>query len=367
MKIYFIGQKGIPSHSGGVEKHVEDLASSLAQRGHEVFVYTRYNYTPKKLKEYRGVRLVGLPSVPTKHLDAITHTFFACLHVIFQRRADVVHFHSIGPSFWIWLVKLLKRRSTIVATFHSRCYEHQKWGGLAQRALRLGERMCVRYADKLIVVSRVLRDYVETSYQRKAYYIPNGVMPSSSLPPDEIYKKWGLEEKDYIVNVSRLIRHKGIHYLIRAFKELNTEKKLVIVGEGTYTDDYVRQIKEEAQDDPRVILTGVQFNDTLKELYSNAFAFVQPSEAEGLSISLLEAMSYGLPVISSNIEENQEALGDAGIFFQNKDHKDLAQKLEYLINNPETAQALGEKSKEKTRREYNWENIAEETLRAYSE
>lgn len=367
MKIYFIGQKGIPSHSGGVEKHVEDLASCLVERGHKVFAYTRFNYTPKKLKQFQGVRLVGLPSIPTKHLDAISHTFLACLHLLFQRRVDVVHFHSIGPSFWIWLVRLLKPKTRIVATFHSRCYQHQKWGFLARLSLKWGEKMCVRYANRLIVVSRVLKDYVENNYSRKAYYIPNGVLPHSYLEPEKIKQKWGLEKGNYILNVSRLVKHKGIHYLIRAFKELDTDKKLVLVGEGAHTDSYVRQLKQEAGDDPRIIFTGVQFNSVLKEIYSNAFLFVQPSEAEGLSIALLEAMSYGLPVVASDIRENREALGEGGAFFKNKDHKDLVSKLEYFLADPEAVTWAGQNNRERALQKYGWDNIVTKTLKVYSE
>ncbi len=367
MKIYLIGQKGIPSISGGVEKHVEDLSSCLARQGHEVFVYTRFNYTSRKLKEYKRVRLIPLPSLPTKHLDAISHTFFACLHVIFKRKVDVVHFHSIGPCFWLWLVKLFKPRTKVVATFHSQCYHHQKWGRLARLSLKIGERVCVKYSDEIVVVSKVLKTYVKEKYGRDAHYIPNGVPPASFFPPDSINKNWGLGEKDYILSVSRLVRHKGIHYLIKAFKGLDTDKKLVIVGDSANTDDYVAEVKELAKDDKRIILTGVQSGVVLKELFTNAYAFAQPSESEGLSIALLESMSYSLPVVSSDIKENKEALADGAVFFENKNYKDLREKLKYILERPDLAKELGEKNKLRASQEYSWENIVQELVQVYSE
>jgi len=208
---------------------------------------------------------------------------------------------------------------------------------------------------------------VETNYDRKAYYIPNGVLPSSYLEPDKINEKWGLKKGDYILNVSRLVRHKGTHYLIRAFKELETEKKLVLVGEGAHTDSYVRQLKQEAEGDSRIIFTGVQFNSVLKEIYSNAFLFVQPSEAEGLSIALLEAMSYGLPVLASDIRENREALGKNGVFFENKNHQDLALKIKGLLSDSEFIAATGRDNKERALQKYGWDNIVTETLKVYSD
>ena len=366
MKIFFIGQKGIPSISGGVEKHVEDLAPCLVKQGHEVFVYTRFNYTSRKLKEYKGVKLIGLPTLPTKHGDAITHTFLVCLHLFFQRKVDVVHFHSIGPSFWIWLARILKPKTLIVATFHSRCYHHRKWGRLARLSLKTGERMCVRYADKLVVVSRILKEYVKETYNREAYYIPNGVLTPSVLDVDGIRAEWGLEGKDYFLSVSRLVRHKGIHHLIRAFKELETDKKLIIAGGGANTDDYVQELKELAQEDDRIMLVGSQSGKLLGELYSNAFAFVQASEAEGLSIALLESMSYGLPVIASNIKENREALDDGGLFFENKDHRNLKDKMEYALKDQEALKRSGDKNKTRATTHYNWDNIVNDLEQVYS-
>ena len=191
MKIYFIGQKGIPSKFGGVEKHVEDLSTRLVKAGHEVFVYTRANYTNKNLKKYHGVNLISLPTVATKHLDAITHTFRACLDLI-KRDADVIHFHSIGPSSLIWLVKLLKPGVPVVFTFHTKCYEHKKWGHIAKTYLRLAEKIACYSANKVITISQSLTSYAKSRHNIEAAFIPNGVSAMKILKANRI-KKWGLK------------------------------------------------------------------------------------------------------------------------------------------------------------------------------
>lgn len=174
MKIYFIGQKGIPAKFGGIERHVEDLSVRLADSGHEVYVYTRPNYTSPELLEYKGVKLISLPNVRTKHLDAITHTAKACVDAA-KREVDIIHFHSIGPSSLIWLVKLLKPKVPIVATFHTKCYLHKKWGILARGYLKFGETMACKFADRTIAVSKSLKKYADNKYKISAVYIPNGV------------------------------------------------------------------------------------------------------------------------------------------------------------------------------------------------
>jgi len=360
----FIGQKGIPSLSGGVEKHVEELAVKLAKLGHDVNVYTRSNYN-KSNDSYKGVKLISLPSISTKNFDAISHTFLACLDLIFKRKVDIIHFHSIGPSSLIWLVKLFKPRTPVIATFHSQCYYHKKWGFFAKAYLRFGEFMCCRVADKVIVISKNLKRYAEDKYGREAEYIPNGVSLPKILPANEIEKRWGLKNNGYFLSVSRLIRHKGIHYLIEAYKKINTDKKLVIVGDGSFTDEYVKELKKLADKNQNIIFMGKQSGKILSELFSNAYCFVQPSESEGLSIALLEAMSYRKAALVSDIPENKEAVGGVGFTFKNKNVVDLRKKLIQLLTNSDLVKKYGEFGHERVKKNYNWDGIVVEILAVY--
>jgi len=365
MKIYFIGQKGIPVIYGGVERHVEELATRLVKEGNEVFVYCRNYYTPKALSEYKGVKLIHLLTIRTKHLDAIIHTFLATLDVL-RRDADIIHYHAIGPSALLWIPKLLKRKTRIVSTFHSDDRKHQKWGRLAKWFLGLGAYVSVKWPDKTIAVSKYQSQIHGQEFNGELEYIPNGVPINEKVAPEIITQNWGLQGNDYILAVARLIRHKGLHYLIRAYSALkDVKKKLVIVGEANYTDDYVQYLKNLAGNNQNIIFTGNQKGEALAELYSNAYLFAQPSEAEGLSIALLEAMSYGQAVLCSDIEPNKEAVGDFGLTFKSKSISDLSQKLQYLINHPELVTEMGAKLKERAALEYNWDNITKRTFALY--
>jgi glycosyltransferase involved in cell wall biosynthesis len=365
MKIYFIGQKGIPATSGGVERHVEELATRLAQEGHEVFVYCRNYFTPTDLNEYKGVKLIHLPTIKTKHLDAITHTLLASLDVL-RRDADIIHYHAIGPSALLWIPKLLKRSAKVISTFHSDDRKHKKWGAFARKFLGLGAYISVKWSDKCIAISQHQALVNCQEFGGELEYIPNGVPQADKLPAKAITEKWGLTANDYILSVSRLIRHKGLHYLIKAFSILkNTDKKLVIVGDAYFTDDYAKFLRDLARDNKNIIFTGNQTGATLAELYSNAYLFVQPSEAEGLSIALLEAMSAGKAVLVSDIAPNREAVGDLGLTFTSKSTTDLAQKLQYLLNHPEVVADMGEKLQYRAETEYNWEAIVKKTIEVY--
>jgi len=364
MKIAFIGQKGVPTRNGGIEKYTENLALNLVKRDHEVFVYSRHYYSGG-LKEYKGIKIISVLNIRTKHLEAISNTFFACLDVIF-RKVDVINFQAIGPASLIWLVKLFKPKTPIIFTFHCQDYYHQKWGKLARWYLKLGERIGCRWADKVIVTSHVLADYVKQTYNFEPIYIPYGAYTLEKVAVQDI-RRWGLEKENYIVYIGRLVRHKGVHYLIAAYKQIKTDKKLVIVGESAYTDSYVQELHQLAAGDDRIIFTGNQSGLVLNELFSNAYLFVQPSEYEGLSVALLEAMGWGLACLVSDIPQMKEGIADSGVTFENKNAADLKIKLEALLNNPEEVKRLGALASQRVNQEYNWSNITSNIEKLYQE
>lgn len=371
MKIAFIGQKGIPAKSGGVEKHVEEIATRLAQKGHEVFVYVRNNYTPKNLTTYRGIKLIHLPSISTKHLDAISHTFFATIHALFQNY-DIIHYQAIGPSSLSIIPKIFKRKSVIIATYHCQDYFHKKWNWFARTCLRFGEIITSKIPDRTIAVSEILGDYIFSKFKKRAVVIPNGmnVFPTQE---NQYLSKWNLQKGSYILSVSRLIRHKGIHYLIEAFKSLEDKhltrgKKLVIVGDGFHTNDYVKEIKDLSRGRENIIFTGSQTGEALNQLFSHAYCFVQASESEGLSLALLEAMGYGKATISSDIKENMQVLDDeVSISFHSGDIYDLEEKLVFFINNPALVKTMGEKAMEKAWAKFSWDKIVNQIEMVYED
>jgi len=369
MNIAIIGHKGIPARAGGVERHVEEVAVRMARQGHAVSSYVRNNYTDRNLAAYKGVRLIHLPSIGTKHLDAISHTLLSTLHAL-SRSYDIVHFHSIGPATLCWIIRLLKRRSTLIATFHSRDYLHRKWGLPARLYLRMGEYLICTVPHATVVLTRGQQRYVRDTYGTDTDVIPNGY----AIQPDPGIGElaaWDLAPKSYILSVCRLIPHKGVHYLIDAFMQLEDEgrlpagMRLVIVGSGFHTDDYERQLHERGCGRPSIIFTGTQSGAALAQLYSHARLFVQPSDSEGLSIALLEAMGCGVAPLVSSIPENTEPLQGLGFTFTAGSVDALKNRLAETVNSGDVP-AMGRKVQELAERDYNWDGITGRYLRLYA-
>ncbi len=371
MKIALIGQKGIPAKSGGVEKHVEKLAEHLVLLGHEVTVYARPHYTDKALRQWHGIRVVSLPSIHTKHLDSITHTFVATMHALFQPY-DVIHYQSIGPSTLAIIPRIFKRSALVIATFHSRDYFHKKWNWFAKKFLLFAERLTCTLPEKTIAVSRGMAEYAKAEYGADSAYIPNG-SEGEAVATSDFLSGFGLKEKRYILVVSRLVEHKGIHYLTRAFQDLeDTGKlpnnfKLAVVGTHAETPEYEAYLKTMSQGRENILFLGEQTGAALSELFSHAAIFVQPSEDEGMSIALLEAMSYGLPIVASDISGNREALGGAGVYFEVKNIESLKQELATLINRPDDMEAFGKLARMRAQSVYSWDSIARKTVAVYAD
>lgn len=360
MKIAFIGQKGIPTKSGGVDRHVESLAMFLAMKGSEVIVYNRRNYLPEKINEWKGIKLIHLPFINQKNLAAITHAFLATFDAIY-RRVDVIHYHGIGPSLLAWVPRLLAPKIKVIATLHSFDYSNDKWSSFAKFMLKLGEKTMCKYAHEVIVLTEVMRDYLLQRHNRQSVIIPNGAYIQTSAG-DKHLLPFGLTKGNYIITVSRLIRLKGIQYLIKAFKNLAPQNiKLAIVGDGEYLDE----LEKLSANNSQIIFTGNQTGEALSQLYANAKLFVQASEMEGLSISLLEAMAHGLPCLASDIVANKQATGEAAVYFTSKDTNDLEKKLKYALEHPIEMQVLGSQAQERARQLFDWDKIADQTLEIY--
>lgn len=366
MKIAMIGQKGLPAIYGGVERHVDELSQELVRLGHEVVVYCRPWYSDRRIKNYQGIILKYLPSIHTKHFDAISHTFFASIHALWQNY-DIIHYHGVGPALLCWIPRIFKPRARVVVTFHSIDREHDKWGRIAKVFLTWGEWFAVRLSHRTITVSSSLRDYCEKVYQADTAYIPNGVNLAANVAPggELINKLFGLTKDSYILVVSRLVRHKGIHHLISAYNQIKTDKKLVIAGDSVFTYDYVLELKELAAGNPNIIFTGYQKGRVLAELFANAELIVHPSESEGLSISVLEAMLYGKPALVSDIRENVEVVKNPMFHFKNKSVDSLVLKLNYLLSHKELLVQRGKASRSYVVKNYNWADIASQTENLY--
>jgi glycosyltransferase involved in cell wall biosynthesis len=373
-KIAFIGQKGIPAREGGVERHSEELAIRLALQGNEVFVYCRRHYTKFSASKYKGVNLIYLPSLKTKNLDTISHTFLATLDAI-RRDFDIIHYQGVGPSTLAFLPRILKPKTKVITTFHCRDQFHQKWGALARKYLAFGEFAASKFSDQTICVSKTIKNLVKEKFGREAEYIPNGVAVQNTADENEI-AKFDLKKDQYLLTCGRLVRHKGVHLLVEAFKKLKAQSsklktttqnlKLIIVGGSVGTDDYVKELKKQAEGRNDIIFTGFQYGKTLAALFKNAYLYVHPSSSEGLPITVLEAMAYGKCVLVSNIPENIEAFAGRGYMFLNKNIADLVYKIKLLLENPDLVEKTGRIACEYVLQNYDWDKIAIATLDLYN-
>jgi glycosyltransferase involved in cell wall biosynthesis len=365
MKIAMIGSRGVPATFGGIEHHVEELGSRLVDRGHTVVVYSRTNYIERPVDQYRGMRVRRLPTVNSKHLDAIVHSFVSTLDAM-RARFDVVHYHAIGPGIPAVLPRYLSR-SGVALTVHGRDGERAKWGAGAHRVLSAAEWLSAKVPDATIVVSQDLQRHYTEAYDRHAFWIPNGVDEPEPKQADEISSRWGLESGSYILFVGRIVPEKAPDLLVRAFKRIPGERRLVVAGGSSFTDDFVRSLQGAAGKDPRVLLTGYVYGDTLRELYSNAAAFVLPSSLEGLPLTLLEAVSYGIPVVASDIPPHVEILGQDApgrrLFSSGSEDELLGALGRALDGDAERAGALAFRGDVLAR--YRWDSAAEETERVY--
>ena len=360
MKVAFIGQKGLPATYGGVEHHVEELAVRLAARGHQPCVYNRPSYNPSAPARYRGVGVVTLPSVATKHLDAITHVAVCTAHAL-SHDFDIVHYHAVGPSLLSWAPNL--RGVCAVATIHGRDWQRPKWGGLASLALHGGEWMAMHAPDETVVVSQSLAIELSTRYGRPAHFIPNGITLDDGDDPS-ILHELGLEPRRYVLFASRLVPEKGAHYLAEAWRRQDRGMTLVMAGDSSFSADYVRSLHAACAHD-RVVFPGYVFGPRLATLFRQAALFVLPSDVEGLPLVLLEALGYGTPVLASDIPPNREVLGDLGHTFAAGSVDDLQRQLGAALDElPMLREQAGEAASW-IAGVYDWDLVADQTIALY--
>ncbi len=373
LRVAMIGQKRVPSREGGVEVVVWELATRMRDLGIEVDCYNRSGYSIVPSRNYEriadrkgwfqdGIRILTIPTVRNGKLNAIVYSVFATLRALFGRY-DVIHFHAEGPCLMCWLPKLFGIR--VVATIHGLDWQRAKWGHFASHMLKAGEKMAARYADEVIVLSANLQEYFRREYGRETHFIPNGIERPSPHAADLITSRWGLAKDSYIMTLCRIVPEKGLHYLLKAYENVQTDKRLVLAGGPSNAVEYYEEIEELAARDDRVVLAGLVEGDTLAELLSNAYVFALPSDVEGMSVSLLEAMSYGNCCLVSDIEESTEVVEEHAPVFLRGNTKDLQRVLQELVDHPQQVVQYREGAADFICGKYNWDEVVQKTLNLY--
>lgn len=357
MKIVVTGTRGIPDVMGGVETHCEELFPRIAEKGFDVTVIRRKSYVHDELKEWKGVKLVDIETPKKKAFEAIIHTFKA-INAAKKIGADILHIHAIGPALLVPYAKILGMK--VVFTHHGPDYERDKWGTMAKTILKMGERMGCMFADDVIVISDVIRNLIKNKYNRtnRVHLIYNGVSKPEICDYPEYFKELGIEKGKYILGMCRFVPEKNLHHLVEAFSKIDNQGyKLVLAGDTDFEDDYSRKLKAMAKEHG-VVLTGFIKGKKLHSLLTNCRCYCLPSSHEGLPIALLEAMSYNVPVIVSDIPANLEVRLPKEVYFHVGNVEELSEKLTTIVNTPLSHPSYNMKK-------YDWDRISNEVIDIY--
>jgi len=366
MKIAMIGHKYVPSREGGIEVVVDNLATRMVEKGHEVTLFNRKRKEYPKITEYKGCKVENIFTLNKRSLDAVVYSFFATLKarkLAKKEKYDVLHFHAEGPCLFLGLLPKRKRRNyKIVVTIHGLDWQRGKWGGLASYILKKAEKKAVKYADEIIVLSKNNKTYFKSTYDRKTKYIPNGVEAPQRKEAKIIKEKYGLTKNSYILFLARIVPEKGLHYLLEAWKrvreQIDTDKKLVVSGFASHADEYYLEMMELIKQDDSIITTGFVEKEELQELYSNSYLYVLPSDVEGMPMSLLEALSYGNVCLVSDIPENTEVINEDCYVFRRGDIDRLRHQIKKLIK-------LDLTTHENMVIPYSWDDVVNQTIEIY--
>lgn len=363
LRVMVLGLRGFPNVQGGIETHVEHLAPLLVNQGCQLEVVVRSHCQKKETgKTWRGVKFTPIWAPKSKGLEALVHTFLGVMYAG-VKRPDVLHIHAIGPALLTPLARLLGLN--VVVTHHGPDYDRQKWGMFAKTVLMLGEWAGMRFSNGRIVISNVIRDLVEHKHHVQSEIIYNGVKMPDLDASELLIEQFGLKKNRYIILVSRLVPEKRHLDLINAFNQAKIEGyKLALVGSSDHPDEYVTAVMKAASENPNIVLTGFQKGEVLQSLYTHAALFVLPSSHEGLSISLLEALSYGLPVLASDIPANLELDLNPTSYFKMGDVDELIRRLKLKLANPMSHEAKID-IRLWVNSHYDWRKIAEKTYATY--
>jgi glycosyltransferase involved in cell wall biosynthesis len=358
LRVAFIGGRGVISKYSGIETYYEEVGKRLAEMGHEVTVYCRSYFTPV-VAEYNGLRLVRLPTIRSKHLETLVHTLLSTTHAMTQPY-DVVHYHALGPALFSFFPRLLGKKTAV--TVQGLDWQRKKWGRLASAVLRLGERASGYLPNATMVVSRTLQRRYRDVHGIEASYVANGAVLRERREPRKILE-WGLDPGKYVLFLGRLSPEKGCHLLVEAFENVDTDATLVMAGASSYSNKYIRDLQTHASE--RIRILDCTSGQSLDELLTNAMLFVLPSDLEGMSLALLDAMGAGLCVLASDIPENRELVDGAGFTFQHGSATDLADRLRFLIANPAVREAAGKTARRRVEEQYQWQQIAGDIEKTY--
>ncbi len=360
LRIAMIGIKAIPARFGGFETAVDYISRGLVKLGHRVRVYNRSAMATLPESHYEGVELVNLPTLKSKNLSTIVHAFLSTLHVLFHR-VDIVHYYTTGVTLFAPLPRLFGMK--VVCSVDGTDWQRSKWGWFPRWYLRFSEKLAIRGCHGLISDSKDVRDYYQQNYGAPSFCIVYGTCELRSQNMD-VLERFNLSGRDYVLFVGRLVPENNVHHLIKAFENVSTDKKLVIMGDDPWEKEYVRSLK--STEDPRIIFTGAVYGDGYAQLQQNAYVFVLPDEVGGTHPALVEAMGYGNCVLVNDNRSNLEVVSDSGFHYLGAEgDRDLEAKMQQLLDDPGLVAAYRIRARQRAETYYRWDDVVEQHASAY--
>ena len=365
VRIAFIGQRGVPPTYGGVERYVDEIARRLPSGEVQSAVYCRRHYVQPVQLGY--TQQIFVPSLQAKGFEAFGHSGLSAIHAAFAR-FDLVHFQALGPALFCGLPKLSGAK--VVTTIHGIDWQREKWGGVAKSVLKAGDWMMGHVSDGIISVSKNLKHYYEDRYRREVFFVPIGFSAPKTVPAGAAHELYGLTPGKYLLFLNRIVPEKGLHYAIEAFRQIKRDDfKFVIAGANDPNDPYMDSLYSQAAGDQRIVFAGYVDREAVHELYSNAYLFLLPSELEGMPAVILEALSHGCPVLTSDIQESLDVIRlderQYGFVHKSKDVRSLASQLRSLLENPDQVEAMREPGRSFVNAQYSWEKSVRMTYDVY--
>ncbi|HEY2379792.1 MAG TPA: DUF1972 domain-containing protein [Terriglobia bacterium] len=351
MRLAILGTRGIPANYGGFETFAEELATRLAARGHDVTVYCRSNNIRYPDKTYKGVRLTILPTIGTKHLDTVAHTFLSVLHAL-PRRFDCILMCNAANAIFCVISRLGGTSVALNVDGIERL--RKKWGPAGRAYYRLSERLATLIPNVVVTDANVIRDYYLKEYRTPSVMIAYGAQ-CERVETTAVLDRLGVKPREYFLYVSRLEPENNAHIVTETFENVRTNMPLLIVGDAPYAHDYIERLKSTR--DPRILFPGAIYGTGYRELQSHAYAYIQATEVGGTHPALIEAMGAGNCVIAKDTPENNEVLGDAGLFFD--DAATLRPQLELTLSDPALVERLRAAARSRAKARYSWDAVTD--------
>jgi glycosyltransferase involved in cell wall biosynthesis len=343
-----LGTRGIPASYGGFETFAEELSVRLAERGHEVYVYSRQRH---RESVYRRVRLRYLPTIRHKYFDTIAHTFLSTLHLL-AHRVDAALYCNAANAVFTAMPRLAGMPVALNVDGLER--QRKKWNRLARAWYLISERLATICPNVVVTDAERIKDYYRERYGRDSVFIPYGA-PTGKTESDAIVRQLGFEPGRYFLYVSRMEPENNALLVRESFERVETDMKLALIGDAPYAAEYIRQVRDTR--DPRIVMPGAIYGDGYHELQSHSFAYIQATEVGGTHPALIEAMGRGALTLVLDTPENREVAGDVGLAFT---PDTLANRLrEILMMSEDERDAYRRRAMARVRERYSWDAVTD--------